>query len=357
MKILQIMAGGKHGGAETAFVDMCVAMKQMGQDVEVITRKNPIRVPRLIDAGIPTHTLPMGGKLDVVTPILMRKLIRKIQPDIVQTWMSRAAQKTPNWQQVKTEKPYLNVARLGGYYKMSHFKTMDYFVAVSPDLKTHIISGGIPPEKVTQINNFAETEDNITPVSRESLDTPDDAFVILTLARLHKAKALDVALKALKDLPEAYLWLAGEGPLREELEALARTLGVEGRVRFLGWRTDRAALLQAADICAFISRIEPFGTVFVQSWANKTPVIVSDADGPRQFCRDGEDSLIVPRDDVAAFTKAVQRLQGDNVLQMKLVNEGYKRYQNEFTKEKSVKAYLDFYTNILSRHATPRRRA
>jgi glycosyltransferase involved in cell wall biosynthesis len=348
MKILQVMAGNTHGGAETAFVDMCVAVKKTGKEVEVVTRDNPVRIPLLEEAGLKVHKLPFRGAVDIFTPMVMKKIIRKTQPDIVQTWMSRGAQKTPHWQQVQTPKRYYTVARLGGYYKIKNFKTMDYFVTITPDLKRHVMDGGIQAERIRHINNFAETEEETVPVSRESLNTPENAIVILTLARLHPNKALDVAIEALKDLPNVYLWLAGEGPIRSELEAQAEAMGVKDRVRFLGWRTDRAALLQAADICAFISRIEPFGTVFAQSWANKTPVIVSDADGPRQFCRDGEDCLMVPKNDVGAFVGAVQRLLDDKVLQMNLVKNGYDRYLNEFTEEKSVQAYLDFYEEILA---------
>lgn len=347
MKILQVMAGGAHGGAETAFVDMCVAMHEAGADIEVVTRKNPIRVPQLLDAGLTVHTLPFGGKADFYTPWAMKKIIQRTGADIVQTWMSRAAQKTPNWQSSKTDKPYVTLARLGGYYKITHFKTIDYFVAISPDLKRHIIDGGIDNQKIRHINNFAETEEDVVPVRREDLDTPDDATVVLTLARLHDSKALDIAIEGLQDLPKVYLWIAGEGPLRADLEALAQQQNVSERVRFLGWRSDRAALLQTADICAFISRVEPFGTVFAQSWANKTPVIVSDADGPKQYCRDGEDSIVIPKDNVKAFVGAVKSLQDDNVLQMTLVQNGYKRYLDEFTKDKSVQAYLDFYQEIL----------
>lgn len=342
------MAGNKHGGAETAFVDMCIAMHEAGETIEVVTRKNPVRVPRLVEAGLTVHTLPFGGKLDVYTPQAMKKIISNFEPDIVQTWMSRAAQKTPNWQKTKTKKRYFTVARLGGYYKIKHFKSMDYFASITPDIKRHIIDGGIKSENARHINNFAETEMDAKPVSREGLNTPEDATVILTLARLHQSKALDVAIDALVDLPKAYLWIAGEGPIRKQLENHAQKMGVYDRVRFLGWRSDRAALLQAADICAFISRIEPFGTVFAQSWANKTPVIVSDADGPKQFCQDEEDCLMVPKDNVGAFVDAVKRLTDDKVLQMRLVQNGYQKYQNEFTKEKSVKEYLDYYRDILA---------
>lgn len=349
MKILQVMAGGKHGGAETAFVDMCIAMHEAGMEIEVATRANKIRVPRLEEAGIKVHKLPFGGPVDIFTTWRMRKIIEKFSPLIVQTWMSRAAQKTPNWKETQTKQPYLVVSRLGGYYKISHFKNTDYFNTITPDIKNHLIKGGIPADKILHINNFAETDQHVLPVTKTQFDTPEDAPVLLTLARLHESKALDVVIESLVDLPGVYAWLAGEGPLRPELEKLAKDLGVADRVRFLGWRTDRAALLQTADICVFISRYEPFGTVFVQAWAEKTPVIVSDADGPKQFCIDGEDSLVVPKDDVAATVSAIRKLLSDKDLQKKISERGFERYMNEFTKEKTVAAYLDYFVTILTK--------
>lgn len=351
MKILQVMAGGQHGGAETAFVDISIALHEIGQDVEVVTRKNAVRVPRLLEAGIKVRTLPFGGKIDLYTKWAMKKIIREASPDIVQTWMSRATQKTPAWNEVKTSKYYSTVARLGGYYKVENFNRVDYFVTNTPDLKRHVEEGGVEAHRVKHINNFAPpVPDSIVPVNRKSLDTPEEATVIVALARLHENKALDVAIDALPDLPDVYLWLAGEGELRQALETQAEKLGVLDRVRFLGWRTDREALLQAADICAVISRIEPFGNVFVQSWANKTPVIVSDSEGPSQFCKDGEDSLMVPKNDSKSFATAVQKLQQDKVLTMNLVKTAHQRYQEEFTKEKTVQDYLNFYQEILDQH-------
>ncbi|MEM9469258.1 MAG: glycosyltransferase [Pseudomonadota bacterium] len=347
MKILQVMAGGEHGGAEMAFVDMCVAMSQSGLDIEVVTRANAVRSPLLKEAGLKVHTAPFGSSIDCFTTYKIKKIIEKFEPDIVQTWMSRASAKTPNWNKTKTEKPYINVARLGGYYKIKYFKKSDYFVPITPDIKKHLMSNGIEENKIRFIPNFAETESDAQPVSREELNTPQDAPVLLTLARLHESKAVDVVLNALKELPDAYLWIAGEGPLRKDLENQTREFGVQDRVRFLGWRTDRSALLLAADVCLFTSRYEPFGTVFAQSWSNKTPVIVTKTSGPLQFCEDGKDSLMIDIDDKDAMVAAVQKILGDNILQMNLVKNGYEKYLDLFTKEKSVQAYLEYYKDIL----------
>ena len=349
MKILQVMAGAQHGGAETAFVDMCMALHEAGEQVEVVTRPNPLRVTQMEKAGLKIHELRFGGVLDIATPLRMKKIIAAFQPHIVQTWMSRAAQKTPAWKADMGIPRYLVVSRLGGYYKVGHFRHSDYFTTITPAIRQFLIDEDIAPDRVRHINNFAETEEADRSVRRASLQTPEDAQVLLALSRLHNSKALDVVIDALPELPGVYFWIAGEGPLRAKLEKRAKDSGVADRVRFLGWREDRATLLQAADICVFPSRYEPFGTVFVQAWAQKTPLIVAGADGPKQFVRDGEDGLIFPVDDVAAFAGAVRRLTDDPGLAARMVEKGYRRYINEFTKEQTVAAYLSFYHDILQR--------
>jgi len=347
LKIIQVMAGADHGGAETAFVDMCVALKQAGENVVVATRaNNDSRIKQLKDAGIPVHTMRFGGVLDFFTRAQLTRVIRDFKPEIVQTWMSRAAQKTPRWRKSMDVPHYQVLSRLGGYYKLKNFKETDYFATITPDIGKFLIDQGVKPGRVRHINNFAETENPSAPVPRASLNTPDEVPLLLTLSRLHTSKALDTLFKALAKIPGTWLWLAGEGPEREALEELARELKIDDRVRFLGWRNDRAALLRAVDVCVFPSRYEPFGTVFVQAWANKKPLVVSTADGPRQYVRDGQDSLVFPIDDVDALAAALKRVLTDRPLAAELVENGYRRYQNEFTKEKTVEAYLDYYREI-----------
>ena len=346
MRILQVMAGARRGGAETAFVDMCLALHESGESIEVVTRGNDARVPVLQQAGIRVHTLPFGGALDIFTPWRMAKIIRSFQPDIVQTWMARGAAKTPAWKPGMNVPRYAVVARLGGYYNIKYFKSADHFVTITPDIREYLIREGVAPDTVRHINNFAETEAVEAPVFRADFNTPQRAKLLLSLGRLHESKAFDTLIRAVSRLPDVYLWIAGEGPARGALEKLIVDLDVGDRVKLLGWRSDRAALFQASDICVFPSRYEPFGTVFVQAWAQKVPLITTDADGPRQFVRDGEDGLVVPVDDEAALAGAIQKLIGNPALAEKITRNGYVRYQNEFTKEKTLRAYLEWYHQI-----------
>ncbi len=351
MRVLQVLAGARYGGAETAFVDMCVAMQEVqGHVVEVVTRANDVRVPRLRAAGLRVHILSFGGVLDVYTPFALRRIIRAFQPDIVQTWMSRASQKVRRWEPSMGCPRYLVVSRLGGYYKIKNFKNTDYFVAVTPDIRKYLVEEcGVDSAKVQQINNFAEVESFDSVLDRRDHGVPDDATLCLGLGRLHSSKAFDVLIRAVHDLPDVYLWVAGEGPDRAALESLIRELGVENRVTLLGWRSDRAALFDAANICVFSSRFEPFGTVFVQAWAQKTPLVTTDSDGPRQFVRHEEDGLITPIDDVAAMRAAILRMVDDTEFRDRMVENGFQRYLDGFTKGRVVETYFDYFREIRAR--------
>jgi glycosyltransferase involved in cell wall biosynthesis len=241
---------------------------------------------------------------------------------------------------------YAVLARLGSYYQMKYFKSAEYFVGIAPLICDYLAGHGVPRTHIRHINNFAETEENAVPVSRADFNTPEGAPLLLALSRLHPTKALDTLIKAMAGVPEAYLWIAGEGPLRREFEKLIADLNLGERVKLLGWRSDRAALLAACDICVFPSRDEPFGTVFVQAWAAGRPVITSDADGPRQFVRHGEDGLVTRIDDVEGLRGAINLLINNKEMQKSFVEKGRKRYENEFTREKTVQGYLDFYEEI-----------
>ena len=140
-----------------------------------------------------------------------------------------------------------------------------------------------------------------------------------------------MALEALTKVPEAYLWIAGVGPLEGKLRAMAHALGVSDRVRFLGWRNDPSALYRAADICVFPSRYEPLGNVVIQSWAHGLPVVAAASQGPAALIRDNEDGLLVPVDDAAALADAVNRMIADPMLCIRMVQNGSERVEAEFS--------------------------
>jgi glycosyltransferase involved in cell wall biosynthesis len=156
------------------------------------------------------------------------------------------------------------------------------------------------------------------------------------MGRLHHAKAHDVSLQALRTIPGAYLWIAGAGPLEDQLKTLAGALGLSERVRFLGWRNDASALYSAADICLFPSRFEPLGNTVIQAWGHGLPVIAAASQGPAGLIRDGDDGLLVPIDDAEALAEKTRALLADPMLRIRLIQNGHARVEAEFSEAAAV---------------------
>ena len=179
--------------------------------------------------------------------------------------------------------------------------------------------------------NFAAAPPDSAPLDRASLETPADAPLLLAMGRLHDSKAHDVSLQALAELPDAFLWIAGVGPLEAKLKAMAQALGVANRVRFLGWRTDPSALYRAADVCVFPSRYEPLGNVVIQAWAHGLPVVAAESQGPKALIENGRDGVLVPVDDPEALAEGVRQLLAEPKLAAQFAQRGLGRVAAEFS--------------------------
>jgi glycosyltransferase involved in cell wall biosynthesis len=323
MSVLQLMGAAGDGGAETYFVELVQALARAGVPQAAGLRPHAARQQAMAEAGVEVTLAPFGGPLDLVTGPRLTALARRLQPKVVVQWMNRAGRFAPKG-------PWARIGRLGGYYDLKYYRGCDMLVGNTEDIVRWLVSQGWPAHKCVYIPNFARAED-AAPVDRASLDTPADAPLILSMGRLHTAKAHDVTLQALTRLPDAWLWLAGTGPLEAELKARAEALGVARRVRFLGWRTDAAALYRTADVCAFPSRYEPLGNVVIQAWAHGLPVAAAASVGPAALIRPGEDGLLSPVDDAEALAANLQALLADPDLRGRLAAAGRRRVADQFS--------------------------
>jgi glycosyltransferase involved in cell wall biosynthesis len=136
------------------------------------------------------------------------------------------------------------------------------------------------------------------------------------------------------------------GPEEAKLKGMAAALGVESRVRFLGWRTDASALYRAADVCVFPSRYEPLGNVVIQAWAHGLPVVAAESQGPKALINDGADGLLTPVDDPDALAASVRRVLDEPMLRNQLALAGESRVEAEFSETAVVAAWKALFADF-----------
>jgi glycosyltransferase involved in cell wall biosynthesis len=324
MGVLHLLGTAGDGGAETYFVDLVQALGRAGVRQSAAIRRHAGREAALAAAGVSTGVFRFGGPLDVFTRPRVASFARRQETRLALAWMNRAARCTPKG-------PWARIGRLGGYYSLKYYTGFDALVANTEHIADWIVDRGWPAGRVRCIPNFAAVPPEGEPADRAALDTPQDAPLLLAMGRLHEAKAHDVALQALTQLPDAWLWIAGAGPLEGKLRGMAAALGVSGRVRFLGWRTDASALYRAADVCLFPSRYEPMGNVVIQAWAHGLPVVAAASQGPSALIRDGEDGLLTHIDDPDALAAGARRVLAEPMLRIRLIQNGCERVESEFS--------------------------
>ncbi len=340
------MASKALGGAETYSTDVMLSLHQQGLNQCVVMSSKAPRFLEMQKAGLRMVAWPLSMPTLLAQKLLIRFLIKQEKPHIIHTWMRRGAALAPAARS-KGLPSYVTIGWFGGYYDVTKFKNCTHLVGVTKDIVKHMTKSGLPALQAHFIPTFPDVPP-VPPIDRSTVATTRHAKVLLALSRFHPKKGLDILLNALQQMPDCVVWLAGDGPLRRELENLAKKLNVIERVRFLGWRTDRAALLRAADICILPSRYEPFGTVILEAWAAGTPLIACASAGPSSTIEDGTTGLLTPIDDANALVSAIRKIFDDEDLRRRLVAQGYAAYIKAYTREAVTHQWLRFYKSLVS---------
>jgi len=336
MRVAQVMAGSPAGGAELFYERLTTALHRAGDDVHAVVRRDEARAGRLRAAGLTPVELRFGGPFDLLTGPRLRRSLLRFGPRIVVAWMNRAARFAPRGD-------WVLAGRLGGFYDLSYYRRCDHLIANTRGIVDWITGQGWPAARVHHLPNFVDDMGKATPAR---LGIPKDQPILLALGRLHRNKAFDVLIRALPRLPGIACVIAGEGPERNALEALARTEGVADRVHLAGWRTDTAALLAACDLFVCPSRHEPLGNVIIEAWSSRRPVVAAAAQGPVELISAGTDGLLVARDDPEALAEAIRTLLDDPSRRNALADAGRGRYEADFAEAPVVARWRQFLATV-----------
>ncbi len=326
---------GKEGGAERFFVNLAKAFHARGQDQRFVIRPGRTWEQAIRPLGDVTmnnyRRLSLSGFL---LDYKVRKMARDWQPDAIMAWMPRAARLIPNYD------PAMKFVRLGDFpVHLDHFKNCDVLVGNIPGIGQHCLELGWP-KAVETISNFPREFDP-KPVTRASLNTPDDAFVVSSSGRFVHRKGFDLLIRAIDRIPNAYLWLVGDGKERENLEKLARDSGVMDRTRFLGWVDEPAHYVASSDAFVMASRHEPLGNVAIEAWALDIPVVSTRSEGPSWYMTHNENGYMTDIDDLDDIVRGLEKIRTNPTYAQTLVKGAQAKIAQTFTKDQIVSQYFD----------------
>lgn len=307
-----LITGLAYGGAETQLVNLATRLKKRGWDVRVVSMLPPQAfTEELAAAGIPLATLNMRrGVPDPRAVFKLVKILRQWRPDIVHSHMVHAnllARIARVFYKVPVVISTAHSINEGGRLREVAYRLTDFLADLTTNVSRAAVSryiqvGAAPKNKIIFMPNGIDTchfqfkqKDRLR--LRDELQLTDK-FVWLAVGRFEEAKDYPNLLQALKKVvPErdgVVLLIAGQGTLFEEMRAMAYSLELAEKVRFLGVRRDVPELMSAADAYVMSSAWEGLPMVLLEAAACALPIVATDVGGNGEIVLDGFNGYLVP---------------------------------------------------------------
>ncbi len=247
--------------------------------------------------------------------------------------------------------PYLFSAHARDYLGRA-----DRFVAVSPAIAEDLTANfGVDGARVVVMPNAVDAEKARILGSQPVMELPfgDDAPWVVFVGRVERVKGLEYLLRAITEantVTPVRCVVVGEGSQRPYLRALAKHLGIDHRVWFVGSQTNPYRFMSKADVFVLPSLSEGLPNVLLEAMACGCPVIATDIAGgiTGELLEEGVSGLIVERADHHALAAAILRVLGDTELRERLVRQGTRRV-GDFGVPSMIRRYEEFLAEVAAR--------
>jgi glycosyltransferase involved in cell wall biosynthesis len=241
-------------------------------------------------------------------------------------------------------------------------RAADRVVAVSESERALILERKLAPErKLSLIPNAIDGVPFQAVSPREEvralLQIPEQAFAVGTLSRLNRQKAVHVLLEAAArlqhEIPHMVILIAGDGPLRADLERRRDQAGLEGIVRFLGEVTDTPLFYRALDVFCLTSLWEGSPLTVLESAAAGIPTVATKVPGTTDLLSHEKTALLVPPNDPAALEQALLRVRRDSVFAWRLAAKANQQLKPLLRSEGMCQAVADLYSQTVEEDTAP----
>ncbi|MGD2173988.1 MAG: glycosyltransferase [Candidatus Brocadiaceae bacterium] len=250
-----------------------------------------------------------------------------------------------------------------GLGKVKYRLGVQAYIAISNRVKETLMEAGVPEWRVFVVHSVTDPERflNATPDPelRANLGIPEDAFVVGNIAALvgHKDhRTLLEASRIVRDqIPETWVVIVGQGPMRDQVRSKARSLHMDERVILTGFREDIPQFIRMFDVFALSSSEEGLCSTLLEVAAGGCPIVATDAGGVREAVLPEETGIIVPVRSPRALAQGILRLAEHPMEARRFAERGRQRVIEHFNPEVLTRRTLEVYRRVLANDVRPDR--
>ena len=364
MRILQIIPTLVRGGAEKQLTLLATGLPrdEFEVHVAVLTHGGPHEVT-LREQAIPVIHIHKTWKIDPAAYWRLKRVISKLRPDIVHTWIfaansyGRAAAVAAGVTHVVAGERCVDAWKLGHEFAIDRYLAgrTSRIVTNSSGVRDFYVAHGIAENKFTIIPNGIDAASNRDLSGRDELlrelKLPADAKLVGAVGRLWPQKRYKDLIWGAELLKAAgrdtHLLIIGDGPQRDNLRKFVEDVQVDDRVHFLGERDDVSRLLAHLDCFWLGSGYEGQSNALMEAMLAGLPVVVTDIPGNRDLVIPDESGLLFPVGDAGQLARKTNLLLDDPALARRLGDGARHRITTDFTVQKMVDRHAELYRQLM----------
>ncbi|NIM03269.1 glycosyltransferase [bacterium] len=234
------------------------------------------------------------------------------------------------------------------------YANVDRIIAISQRVKQVLMADGLAEEMVDVVYSGVDTDrfrkikgDYL--ISELALNKHKLRIGNIAALAWHKdhRTLVEAARIVVDEFPEVIFLIAGEGPLRREIEILIRKLSLEEKVKLLGFRQDVPEILSLLDLFVMSSSWEGLGTSLLDALASRVPVVSTNVGGIPEIVKDGVNGILVPPGNPGALARAIISLIRNRALAEQMAEEGFQLVNKKFSVDRMVQDTKKIYRHLL----------